>query len=96
MFSKNLQGATVEKIYWTVRHPMWLPTTGTEFDSPLTARKYAEDVVSVNSPKAAIETRIVFRFPEGHTVGGSFDTAVETAYADYNVLIREPLPEDRY
>lgn len=96
MISKDLQGATIEKVYWTVRHPMWLPTTGIEFDSPLSARKYAEDAVSVNSPKAAIETRVVFRFPEDHPRAGTLDMATATEYADYYVVIREPLPEDRY
>lgn len=96
MFTKALQGATVERVYWAVRAPYWLPTTGTEYDSPLDAKKYAEDAVHAHSPKASVETRIVFRYPEGHRYAGTLDTAVETVYVDYNVLIREPLPEDRY
>lgn len=96
MFSKSLQGTTVEKVYWAVRAPSWMPTTGVEFDSPLTAKKYAEDAVSANSPKASVETRMVFRFPEGHPRAGTFDIAVETVYVEYYELIREPLPEDRY
>lgn len=96
MFSKNLQGATVEKVYWAVRHPMWLPTTGTEFDSPIAARKYAEDAVSANSPKASIETRMVLRYPDNHLLSGTVDIAVATEYADYNVVIARPSYEERY
>lgn len=96
MFTKNLQGATVERVYWTVRTPNWLPTTGTEFDSPLDARKYAEDAVTANSPRAAIETRMVFRYRESYPIPGTVDIAVATEYADYNELIRRPAYEDRY
>jgi hypothetical protein len=66
------------------------------FDSPLDARRYAEECVNASNPRAAISTRIVFRFPETHPVGGTLDTAVETAYADYNVMISRPAEEDRY
>lgn len=96
MLNKRLQGATVERVYWAVNVPSWLPVVGENFDSPTAARLYAEDAVSANSPKASIETRIVFRYPENHLLSGTVDIAVATEYADYNVVIARPSYEERY
>lgn len=95
MFSKSLQGTTVERVYWAVSN-VTVPVIGTEFSSPLDARRYAEETVSAKSPRAIICTRMVFRYPEGHPVGGTLDTAVETEYVEYYELIRRPDEEDRY
>lgn len=96
MISKALQGATVERVYWAVNVHTWSPTTGIHFDSELSARKYAEESVNAKNPRAAISTRMVFRYPESHRYAGSLDTEVKVEYADYNVLISRPAEEDRY
>jgi hypothetical protein len=95
MFDKRLQGSTIERVYWAVNSGS-IPTIGKPFDSFLEAKRYAEDMVSASSPQAVIETRILFRYPKTHPVPGTLDSPVERVIVDYNVLIREPHPDERY
>lgn len=89
MINKQLQGATVAEVYWTVRTSNWLPTIGEKFTAAYEAEKHARDIVSVDRPTVTIETRIKFLYhPTKNTVAGSLDTAVETRYVTYEENIR--------
>lgn len=94
MFDNRLQGATVTEVYWAVNHPHWVPTIGKKFTDPVEARRYAEDVVTADSPRAMIETRMVFKYhPNRTTISGTLDTMVAREYAEYKTVIRR-LSED--
>jgi hypothetical protein len=69
MISKELEGATVERVYWAVLSRDWLPVVGEPFDSLRAAGEYADKQVADMVIKAAtVVSRVVFRKPDGTTV----------------------------
>lgn len=69
----RLVGATLERVYWAMKTPVWLPVIGKEFDSYQKARRAAWDKlteagVSVFDDvrnRAEVETRMVVRRVDG-------------------------------
>jgi hypothetical protein len=67
LISKELEGATVERIYWAVPPNTWIPTIGEKFDSFREAGDHALKMVD-GGRDALIINRVVFRKPNGTTV----------------------------
>jgi hypothetical protein len=62
ILSKDLEGATVERIYWAVPSKDWLPVIGDQFDSFNAAKDHADALmVRDNMQTAIITSRMVFR-----------------------------------
>lgn len=69
LLSKELEGATVERVYWAVPSRDWLPVIGEEFDKFADASRQAERNIAENNLRSAIVVnRIVFRKLDGTTV----------------------------
>lgn len=74
LLSKELEGATVERIYWAVPSKDWLPVIGDPFDSFNAAKEHADTMMrSQNMRTAIITSRAVFRKPNGTTVDMEVD-----------------------
>lgn len=69
LISKELEGSTVERVYWAVLSRDWLPVVGEPFDSLREAGEYADkQVADLVIKTATIVNRVVFRKPNGTTV----------------------------
>jgi len=69
LISKELEGATVDRIYWAVPSKDWLPVIGDQFDSYRAAQEHADAIMrSENMQTAIIVNRIVFRKANGTSV----------------------------
>jgi hypothetical protein len=69
LLSKELEGATVERVYWAVPSRDWLPVVGEPFDTFRDAADHADRLMAEqNRNTAIIVNRIVFRKANGTTV----------------------------
>lgn len=69
LISNELEGATVERIYWAVPSRDWLPVIGEPFDSLKQAGEHADKQMTEQGLRTAIITsRAVFRKSDGTTV----------------------------
>jgi len=69
LLSKDLEGATVERIYWAVPSKDWLPVIGDPFDTFNAAKEHADHIMRRDNMQTAIITsRVVFRKDNGTTV----------------------------
>ena len=69
LISKELEGATVERVYWAVPSRSWLPVVGESFDTVRDAQAYADGMIRDRDLNAAvIVNRMVFRKRNGTTV----------------------------
>lgn len=69
LISKELEGATVERVYWAVPSTTWLAVIGQQFETFREAQDYADSRLA-DSPQSwsVIISRVVFRKPNGTTV----------------------------
>jgi len=67
LISKELEGATVERVYWAVPPNTWIPIIGEPFDSFQEAADYAHKRAD-GGRDTLIVSRVVFRKPDGTTV----------------------------
>lgn len=69
LLSKELEGATVERVYWAVPSTAWLPVIGRQFETFRDAQDYADSRLA-EPPQSwtVIISRMVFRKPDGTTV----------------------------
>lgn len=69
LLSKELEGATVERVYWAVPSTAWLAVIGQQFETFRAAQDYADSrLADTPQPSAVIISRMVFRKPNGTTV----------------------------
>ena len=66
LLSKELEGSTVERVYWSVVAQEWLPVIGKPFDSLQEAHTNAlRQMDQQGTNTVVIINRIVFRKPDG-------------------------------
>lgn len=69
LLSKDLEGATVERIYWAVPSKDWLPVIGEPFDTFQDASRHSDKLMAdTNTRTSIIVSRAVFRKENGTTV----------------------------
>lgn len=69
LLSKELNGSTVDRVYWAVPSRDWLPVIGDPFDSFREAADHADSLmVKQNMRTAIIVNRMVFRKTDGTKV----------------------------
>ena len=69
LISKELEGATVQRVYWGVPSREWLPVVGEKFDSHREAADHADKLMEASGQeKLAITSRIVLRKTDGVAV----------------------------
>lgn len=66
LISKELEGATVERVYWAVPSREWLPVIGEQFDSFREAVDHADkQMVEQDARTATVVSRMVFQRTDG-------------------------------
>jgi hypothetical protein len=74
LLGKELQGSTVERVYWAVPSRDWLPVIGEPFDTFRDAADHADRLmVEQNKGTILVYCRMVFRKPNGTTVDMEVD-----------------------
>lgn len=74
LLSKELEGATVERVYWAVPSRDWLPVVGDPFDTFRDAADHADRLMAEQGKGTAIViNRMVFRKTNGTTVDMEVD-----------------------
>jgi hypothetical protein len=69
LLSKELEGSTIERVYWAVPSRDWLPVIGDKFDKFADASRQAEqNMAEQNTRTAIVVNRIVVRKADGTTV----------------------------
>lgn len=74
LLSTELEGSTVEKVYWAVPSKDWLPVIGDKFDTYQDASRRVDQMFENTGNRTAIITnRIVVRKSNGTTIDMEVD-----------------------